>query len=205
MKLTFAQRNLEKKATEITKDEFIKMFTEDIEAAKEPYRKWYKEKADMRYKQDCENFKEQRQKNIQRIIDESYKKYKRESSRQKWVDKEIAKLPTEFEKSYWHKEQELSYVVFDIRPWENGSRHVDVDGIHEHEYKLGHLYDDAINNKYFMNCTGWSLVCEDNQSTHRVEIKLHLSEELQAEWDADERKLYNEIMNFYATCRYCGD
>ena len=203
MKLTFVQRNLETKAIEITKDEFIKMFTEDIEAVKEPYRKWYKEKADMRYKLDCDNFQESREKKIQRIIDESYKKYKRESSRQNWVDKEIAKLPTELERGYWHEERELSYIVFDIRPWENGSKYVDVDG--EYEHRLGNLYDDAIKNKYFMNCTGWSLVCDDNQSTHRVEIKLHLSEELQAEWDADEKKLYNEIMNFYATCRYCGD
>ena len=203
MKLTFVQRNLETKAIEITKDEFIKMFTEDIEAVKEPYRKWYKEKADMRYKIDCDNFQASREKNIQRIIDESYKKYKRESSRQKWVDKEIAKLPTEIERGYWHEERELSYIVFDIRPWENGSKYVDVD--REYEHRLGNLYDDAIKNKYFMNCTGWSLVCDDNQSTHRVEIKLHLSEELQAEWDADERNLYNEIMNFYATCRYCGD
>ena len=203
MKLTFAQRNLEKKAIEITKDEFIKMFTEDIEATKEPYRKWYKEKADMRYKKDCDDFQARREKSIQRIIDESYKKYKRESSRQKWVDKEIAKLPTELERGYWHEERELSYIVFDIRPWENGSKYVDVDDVYEH--RLGNLYDDAIKNKYFMNCSGWSLVCDDNQSTHRVEIKLHLSEELQAEWDADEKKLYNEIMNFYATCRYCGD
>jgi hypothetical protein len=203
MKLTFVQRNLETKAIEITKDEFIKMFTEDIEAVKEPYRKWYKEKADMRYKLDCDNFQESREKKIQRIIDESYKKYKRESSRQNWVDKEIAKLPTELERGYWHEERELSYIVFDIRPWENGSKYVDVDG--EYEHRLGNLYDDAIKNKYFMNCTGWSLVCDDNQSTHRVEIKLHLSEELQAEWDADEKKLYDDIMNFYATCRYCGD
>lgn len=203
MKLTFAQRNLEQKAIELTKDEFIKMFTEDIEAAKEPYRNWYKEKADMRYKKDCDDFQARREKNIQRIIDESYKKYKRESSRQKWVDREIAKLPTELERGYWHEEQELSYISFDIKPWENGSRYVHVD--EDYEHILGHLYDDAIKNKYFMDCTGWSLVCDDNQSTHRVEIKLHLSEELQAEWDADERKLYNEIMNFYATCRYCGD
>ena len=203
MKLTFAQRNLAKKATEITKDEFIKMFTEDIEAAKEPYRKWYKEKADMRYKQECDDFKARREKNIQRIIDESYKKYKRESYRQKWVDKEIAKLPTELERGYWHEGRELSYIVFDIRPWENGSEYINVDDVYEH--RLGRAYDDAINNKYFMNCTGWSLVCDDNQSTHRVEIKLHLPEEIQAEWDADERKLYNEIMEFYATCRYCGD
>ena len=203
MKLTFAQRNLETKAIEITKDEFIKMFTEDIEATKEPYRKWYKEKADMRYKKDCDDFQARREKSIQRIIDESYKKYKRESSRQKWVDKEIAKLPTVLKRDYWHEERELSYIVFDIRPWENGSKYVDVDDVYEH--RLGNLYDDAIKNKYFMNCSGWSLVCDDNQSTHRVEIKLHLSEELQAEWDADEKKLYNEIMNFYATCRYCGD
>jgi hypothetical protein len=203
MKLTFAQRNLTKKATEITKDEFIKMFAEDIEATKEPYRKWYKEKADMRYKQDCDDFNARREKSIQRIIDESYIRYKRESSRQKWVDKEIAKLPTELKKEYWHKERELTYIVFDIRPWENGSDYINVDDVYEH--RLGNRYDDAINNKYFMNCTGWSLVCDDNQSTHRVEIKLHLPEEIQAEWDADERKLYNEIMDFYATCRYCGD
>ena len=157
----------------------------------------------MRYKKDCDDFQARREKSIQRIIDESYKKYKRESSRQKWVDKEIAKLPTELERGYWHEERELSYIVFDIRPWENGSKYVDVDDAYEH--RLGNLYDDAIKNKYFMNCSGWSLVCDDNQSTHRVEIKLHLSEELQAEWDADEKKLYNEIMNFYATCRYCGD
>jgi hypothetical protein len=65
---------------------------------------------------------------------------------------------------------------------------------------LGNLYDEAIQNKYFRNCTGWSIV-ED----FSTEMKLHLSEKMQEEWRADEKRLADDIARFYADCRYCGD
>jgi hypothetical protein len=36
-------------------------------------------------------------------------------------------------------------------------------------------------------------------------MKLHLSEKMQEEWRADEKRLADDIARFYADCRYCGD
>jgi hypothetical protein len=65
---------------------------------------------------------------------------------------------------------------------------------------FGYLYDEAIKNKYFLQCTGWSIV-ED----FSTEFRFHLSDELQAEWKADEKKLADDISRFYAGSNYWGD
>ena len=200
MKEVFVTREFGKSGAELTKDEFIQMLMEDFSVARVAYRKYSDRKAEESYQKDCENHKNRREQRIQRIIDDSFKKYKREFYRLRWVESEMKKVPSEVleRHPYSHFGHDLDSIKWDMKPWENGCRIFNV--VIDLEQRLGNLYDEAIQNKYFRNCTGWSIV-ED----FSTEIKFHLSEQMQEEWRADEKRLADDIARFYADCRYCGD
>ena len=198
MKATFVTREFGKNPVDITREEFIKMAIEDVEKAKVLYRQWSDEVAEQRYKEDCERHAERREQKILDITNASYKKYKREYYRQRWVMQEVAKIPKTIARGYWHTGKDLDSIRWDLKPWENGSHLVELE--RDLEYVFGYLYDEAIKNKYFLQCTGWSIV-ED----FSTEFIFHLSEELQAEWKADEKKLADAINRFYAGSNYWGD
>jgi hypothetical protein len=198
---TLISRNFEKSSTEITKEEFVKMMTEDIENARVIYRKLSDEKAERTFAEDCEKHKTNRENKIKKIIEESFKLYKREFYRNRWVEKEIAKLPETIERGYYHFGRDLTSVKWDLEPGVNGGgSSIWFKG--DYKSSLENIYDYSIKNKYFINCTGWSIV---HENLSFVEFKLHLSDEMQAEWNDEFRKLAEEIRQFYATCRYCGD
>lgn len=198
MEKVFVSREFVKSPVELSKDEFVKMAIEDIEIAKVEYRKWSDEVAEQKYKKDCEEYAKLREQRILDITNTSYKKYKREFYRQRWVEQEIAKLPKTLARGYGHIGRDLTSIRWDLEPWDNGAHYIDIRRGLEHI--LGRLYDEAIKNKYFLQCTGWSIV-ED----FSTEFKFHLSEELQKEWKEDERKLSEAINRFYANTTYCGD
>lgn len=198
MKKVFVSREFVKSPAELSKEEFIKMAIEDVEVAKVEYRKWSEEVTEQRYKEDCEEYAKHREQRILDITNTSYKKYKREFYRQRWVEQEIAKLPKTLTRGYWHVARDLTDIRWDLKPWDNGAHHIDIR--RDLEYIFGYLYDEAIKNKYFLQCTGWSIV-ED----FSTEFKFHLSEELQNEWKEDERKLGEAINRFYAGSNYWGD
>lgn len=198
MKATFVTRNFGKSGSEITKEEFIKMMIEDVESAKVRYREWSDKVAEETYRKDCIAHEERRQQRIQQIIADSFKKYKREYYRLRWVENEIAKLPISIEKGYYHIGHDLSSLRWDIEPFTNGSTHISVEA--DYNDMFGRLYERAIKNKYFCGCTGWDIV-EDVFT----EFIFHLSEELQAEWKADEHKLAADIARFYEGTTYWGD
>ena len=174
------------------------MAIEDVEVAKVAYRQWSEEEAEKRYKEDCERHAERREQKILDITNASYKKYKREFYRQRWVMQEVAKIPTALSRGYYHTAKDLTSIRWDLKPWDNATSYIDLD--RDLEYVFGYLYDEAIKNKYFLRCTGWSIV-ED----FYTEFKFHLSEELQDEWKADEKKLSDAINRFYAGSNYWGD
>ena len=200
MNTLFVTRELGKNGAEITREEFVQMMITDIAIAKVEYRKYSDEKAEETYQKDCEHHKKCREQKIQEIIDDSFKKYKREYYRRLWVDSEMRKVPSAVleRNRYTHFGHDLDSIEWDIRPWENGCRIFNV--VIDLEERLGNLYDEAIQNKYFRNCTGWSIV--EDFSTR---FKLHLSENFQKEWEADKKRLADDIARFYAECRYCGD
>lgn len=199
MKMTFVIRELGKTGSELTKDEFIKMMMEDIEIASEEYRKWSDEVAEQKYIKDSEAYAIRRQQVNDRIVEESYKKYKRESYRLRWVEKMMTAYPEVLDRdSCYHCGRDLKYIRWDIKPWENGSAIFNLDA-HLAE-TLGYYYDEAVKNKYFLGCTGWSIV-ED----FSTEFKLSLSDELRDEWKADEHQLASDIAKFYDGCKYWGD
>lgn len=198
MKKVFVTREFTKNPNDFTKEEFIRMAIEDVEAAKVEYRKWSDEVAEQRYNKDCEEHAKRREQRILAITNDSYKRYKREFYRQRWVEQEIVKIPEILSRGYYHKGHDLTSLKWDLKPWDNGTHLIELK--RDLEYVFGYLYNEAIKNKYFLQCTGWSIV-ED----FSTEFKFHLSEELQNEWKEDERKLGEAISRFYAGSNYWGD
>ena len=202
MKKVFVTRKFNKNASEITRDEFIAMMRADIEATIAKFRTWSAIVNDKKYQEDNEAYKIRRAEKIERIISESYKKYKREYYRLRYVDREIALIPENLIRNSIYDDCELSSISWDIKPWSNGCSLIMSDHIEDTLlYTLGHLYKEAIKNKYFLQCTGWSIV----ESLSTAEFKLHLSPELQEQWKADEHKLAESIARFYEGCTYWGD
>ena len=198
MKAIFVTREFTKNAADLTKEEFIDMAIADVEVAKVEYKKWSEEEAEKRYQADCVTYAERRVKRIDDIINNSYKRYKRESNRLRWLEQEIAKVPETLGRGYYHVGRDLTGIHWDLKPWDNGCHLIDLK--RDLTYVFGYLYDEAIKNKYFQKCTGWSIV-ED----FHTEFKFHLSEELEAQWKADEKRLSDVISRFYAGSNYWGD
>jgi hypothetical protein len=210
MKKVFVTRNFEKNASEITREEFVAMMRADVEVAIAEFREWTAIEGEKKYQEDNEAYKIRRAEKIERIIAESYGKYKRESYRLRYVEREIASIPENLDRSYSHKSRELGGITWDIKPWDNGSTLImwgsNIYGINEYdpnylERYVSRLYDEAIKNKYFLQCTGWSVV----EHLSSAEFKLHLSAELQEQWKADEHSLAESIARFYEGCTYWGD
>ena len=198
MKATFVTREFGKTGAELTKEEFIQMMKEDIESAEVEYRAWSDRRAEEKYLADSKIYAERRQQNIDRIIKFSYEKYKREFYRLRWVEQEIAKYPEVLKRdSYYHIGRDLTSLRWDTEPWSNSTRYITIEHL---DRELEYLYDCAIKNKYFQQATGWNIVEDFN-----TEFKLHLSDELQEEWKADEHQLAENIARFYEGCTYWGD
>ena len=201
MKKTFITRELGRSISDISKEEFISMVVEDVKNAKVEYKKWSDEEAEQRYEIDCQTYIERRNKKIENIIAESKNRvYKRESFRTRWVEKEIAKLPETLNRSSHYSGKDLLYIKWDVKPWDNATSYIGVNDESRLEHLFSSYYDESINNKYFKNSTGWSIV-ED----FSTEFKFHLSEELQAEWREDKKRLAESISKFYSGSNYWGD
>ena len=198
---TLVRRELTSSPTTLTVEQFVEMIMEDIETAKKTYFEMTSKRAEERYEADKKSYMEKRAKAFETIIANSYKKYTREYYRLRWVEKEIAKWPEEYERKYWHNPDTLTYVDWSMKPWENGtscisfSRGEDVvRSFFEYQFK------DSFKNKYFSQCSGWEIVV-----TQRPYFKLILSPELEAEWAADEKRLSDAISRFYAGSNWWGD
>ena len=209
MKKVFVTRNFEKNASEITREEFVSMMRADVEVAIAEFREWSAIESEKKYQVDNEAYKIRRAEKVEQIIAESYKKYKRESYRLRYVEREIASIPDSLDRCYY-KGRELGGISWDIKPWSNGCTLImwgsKIWGINEYDAEyleryVSGLYDEAIKNEYFLHSTGWSIV----ESLSSAEFKLHLSDELEAKWKADEHNLAKSIARFYEGCTYWGD
>lgn len=209
MKKVFVTRKFEKNASEITREEFVAMMRADVEVAIAEFREWSAIESEKKYQVDNEAYKIRRAEKVERIISESYKKYKREFYRLRYVEREIASIPDSLDRCYY-KGRELGGISWDIKPWSNGCTLImwgsNLWGVNEYdanylERYVSGLYDEAIKNEYFLHSTGWSIV----ESLSSAEFKLHLSDEMEAKWKADEQHLAESIAKFYEGCTYWGD
>ena len=210
MKKVFVTRKFNKNASEITREEFVAMMREDVESTIAKFRTWTAIVGDKKYQEDNEAYKIRRAEKVERIISESYKMYKREFYRLRYVEREIAKLPENLIRNCAYDGRELGGITWDIKPWSNGCTLImwgsNLWGINEYDAEyleryVSGLYDEAIKNEYFLQSTGWSIV----EHLSSAEFKLHLSDEMEAKWTADEHKLAENIAHFYEGCTYWGD
>ena len=177
-------------AGSLTREQFIKYIKTDFIAAKMVYDALEATAAHKRRR-------EAQQKALENIKAELAKKYKRQSTRDKYA---MPMFEEWKERNQWRfRPNEFTYADWSIRPWENGGCiSISVNDLTD-EF-LGSIYDKSIDNKYFLGCVGWEIV-----EKGRTYFKLKLPEALQAEWDADEKKLSDEISRFYAGSNYWGD
>ena len=199
---TLSRRELGFNPTTLTSEQFVDMIMQDIETAKKKYFEITSRKADERYERNKKDYLIRRYNAIDKIISQSFEKYKREYYRKRWVEKELAKWPEEYKRSYWDKGEELTYVDWSKEPWRNGTYSVSLIRRTEDDIRefFANCFNDDFNNKYFSQCMGWEIVV--NQ---RPYFRLILSPELQAEWDADEKRLCDSINRFYSNSNYWGD
>lgn len=199
---TLSRRELTANPTTLTSNEFVDMIMQDIETAKKTYFEITSRKADERYERNKSDYLVRRYNAIDRIISQSFEKYKREYYRKRWVEKELAKWPEEFKRESWYEGEDLKYVDWSMEPWRNGTKSISLCRSTEEDIRefFANCFNDDFNNKYFSQCMGWEIVI--NQ---RPYFRLILSPELQAEWDADKKRLSDSINRFYSNSNYWGD
>lgn len=198
---TLIRRELNSAPTELTVDQFVDMIMEDIESAKSTYLALTTQKGNAQYEKDKQAYLKRREEEIAKIIKRSYEIYKREYYRLRYVEREIARWPEEYKRSYWHEPKHLTYVDWSMKPWDNGTSSINfsrgkdiVRNFFENRFK------EDFNNKYFSQCRGWEIVL-----TQRPYFKLILSPELEQEWKDDEHRLADAISRFYTGSNYWGD
>lgn len=199
---TLVRREIEGTPANLTVEQFVEMVMADIEVAKQTYFEKTSQEAEARYERDKKDYFERRNKAIEKIKEESYKKYTREYYRLRWVEKEIAKWPEEYKRGYWHKGEELTYVDWSMRPWEMGTSSISLNRRTDEEVRefFVDMFKNDFDNKYFSQCNGWEIVI-----SQRPYFKLILSEELENEWRSDEKRLSDSVARFYSGSNYWGD
>ena len=167
MKKVFVTRKFNKNASEITRDEFVAMMIADVESTIAKFRAWSAIVSDKKYQEDNEAYKILRAEMVERIITESYKKYKREFYRLRYVEREIASIPENLIGNCPYNGCELGIISWDILPFSNGCtpKMWGSNICSGNEYDANYLkryvsdiYDDAIKNEYFLQSRGWSIV-----------------------------------------------
>lgn len=172
----------------LTRDQFITWMKTDAIASKMVYDALERTRTHKAWREAKDHA-------LQRIKEDMIKKYKRQSTRDKYTVIEYEKW---VELNRWRFYViEMKSFAWSIRPWENGGcYHVDINN--DMDERLGRIYDESLSNKYFLGCSGWYI--GDDQYVHLI-----LSEELEAEWKADEKRLSDAINRFYANSNYWGD
>jgi hypothetical protein len=134
-----------------------------------------------------------------RIVAEAEAKYKREYYKNKYISERVEQYKANYNR--YNRPSTVTYFDWDVKPWDNGCKvfkpEMDVEDIRRVLAK-----DLMEGNKYVINAKGWSIVIEPHS---RPYIKLHLSEQLEAEWKADEERLARSIERFYSGSNYWGD
>lgn len=185
----YCERTFE--AGSLTREQFIEFLTKDLTAAKMVYDELERTRVRKAWKEAKINAHRQ-------IKEELSKRYKRQTTVEKYLK---PKYEAWVEKNQWkHKFFDLNSVRFSIRPWENGGCYYIYIDKTMNDY-LGKMWDMHVNNKYLQGCTGWAIVL-DKYDHH---LQLTLSEELTAEWKADEKRLSDDIFRFYKGTTYWGD
>ncbi len=105
-----------------------------------------------------------------------------------------------------------NYIFFDldVEPYRNGISYSCILDTDANEEKARSCFKEIKDKKYFLLAKGWEFRYETSEgsnykSSFRPEIKLLFEEDVQKQYEKDEKDLADDIARFYADCRYCGD
>jgi hypothetical protein len=167
---------------------FVEWMAEDMHTAKEVYDKYEKARLENRWQSVQDDA-------YGKILTEVNARYKRQSTRNKYYTIRCAEWR---ERNRWGYHMiPMSSVAWSMKPWENGGCY-HISFAYDMEDAISSLYDSHSDNKYLKGCKGWYIGYDQY-------IHLILPEELQTEWEADEKKLSDEICRFYRGTTYWGD
>ena len=185
--------------SKITEDEFVKFIKEDVETAVKEYTPI------------CEAYNKKRIEDyiaykVRVAEKDARKKYKKESTIQKYIDK--AREEAENTEMYMY---DATNIFFDFKP-DHGEMGINADCIiqvNDSEDKLRRAYKELINSKYCKYGKGWQFTYETStpESTYsfRPDIELILDEDIEKQQYEDGVKLTEAVNKFYEGCRYWGD
>lgn len=202
MKQYLVERNVEVK--NLTCEEFVTMMSEDMQTAVNLYQA-------MIDKRNKEIEIETTERNLTRFYNEAEKlfaKFKRESTRKRKTEAYVDEMMTT-KNTFW-KLSGLTFFDIDCEPGKNGISGSCCISVDKMMSILPNTFEYLKDNKYFKGAIGWKLGYEGSYNDERFcstrpEIYLTLPVELEIQYKAEAKALADDIANFYATTRYCGD
>ena len=180
--------------SELTKEQFVNMMSEDLTNALHEDVRIFKPIAEEYHKQCIER---DRERVIKRATEFAERKWKTEKKRKAYIESEIEKLT---DKPLYFSP--VSYFDFDAEPWKNGISGCCILHPCETVEHLERCFEYIKDNVYFKAAKGWQLIDHRNS---RPEIKLILDEEMETKYKNDERGLSEAIARFYEGSNYWGD
>lgn len=180
--------------SELTKEQFVNMMSEDLTNALHEDIRIFKPIAEEYHKQYIERNKEWV---IKHATEFAERKWKTEKKRKAYIESEIEKIvnkPLHF--------SPVSYFYFDVEPWKNGISVCCILHPCETVENLERCFEYIKDNVYFKAAKGWQLI---DHRGFRPEIKLILDEEMESKYKNDERGLSEAISRFYSGSNYWGD
>ena len=133
-------------------------------------------------------------------------KWKRESRKSSYIETEVNKEFWKEYPEYWA----VSYFDFDVN---FGTKNYTTSIGKNSKNIIARIYDELHENdfrlKFFNAATGWEFIIDENENKlgyyGRPYIQFILPEKLNKEIEANEKKLADDINNFYKGCKYWGD
>ena len=153
-----------------------------------------------------------RERAIIRLRAAADKKYKRQSNRDKYFEKELAAweaLPTY--RKFWSHKETIYFVDYQFDPRAIGIPSTCIVNTDAAQDAYERMYEDVKDNKYFKQATGLSIVITIDtdekyiKSHFRPHAKLILPEDVQQEYDAAAKSLVEDVTHFYENTTYWGD
>lgn len=186
----------------LSKEEFVSLMKKDIAKAIEEYTsicKDYNEKAIV-------NLIERTKK---AAIEYAEKKYKRQSSRDKYVENAIKNA--EASKMYLSNPDKIFFDFWPEKGSNDGTPTVCILSKDTDKHQLAKCYDKLKDSKYFTGATGWVFKYESQNKdsvsiySFRPYVDVIIDDNLRAEQVRDEKRLADAIERFYSGSNYWGD
>ena len=194
----------EVKCKDLDEGTFVKYMIEDLEKAREEYRK-------AALPTELGNFEKRKQRAIEDATKFAETHYKRESSRAKYIASIEANFNSEDFKKAWRND-----IFFDFDPSLGGTSGIPsvcVLNSKSGEDQLKKCFAELKKGKWFDKALGWKFKYESNVRdgkltylySFRPYVDMILNESDSAEAQRDRQRLADDIDRFYAGSNYWGD